>query len=184
MPFYLVSAIYFKKMKIIKIILSTIIGLSLVFFTTGLIVNETVYDVEVSINKPVAITFSEFTQIQNSKQWIPDVKSIQVIEETPNRIGNAYNMLVDNNGEEFTIVEKIETYDPNTKFVVFFDAENMKKTNSFIFKSNGLTTTINLKASCKSDSYILNCVFPYFKTVFVQQDQRYLDNFKNYIENK
>lgn len=171
-------------MKIIKIILSIIIGLSLVFFATGIVVEETVYHAEVAINKPVAKTFDAFTQIQNSKQWIPEVKSIQVIEETPNRIDNAYKMLVDNNGEEFTIIEKIKTYERNTKFVVFFDAENMKKTNSFIFKSNGSTTTINLKASCKSDSYILNCVFPYFKSVFVQQDQRYLDNFKNYIEKK
>lgn len=171
-------------MKVIKIILSIIIGLSLVFFATGFIVKETAYEVEVSINKPVVNVFSEFTQIQNSKQWIPDVKEVQVIEETPNRIGSTYKMLVDNNGENFTIIEKIKSYELNTKFSVFFDAENMKKTNNFTFKSNDTSTIIKLNASCKSDSYILSCVFPYFKSVFVEQDQRYLNNFKDYIESK
>lgn len=171
-------------MKVIKIILSIIIGLSLVFFATGFIVKETAYEVEVSINKPATTVFSEFTQIQNSQQWIPEVKNVQTIKETPNRIGSVYKMVIDNNGEDFTIIEEVKEHLSNTKFTVFVNAENMQKRNNFIFESNESSTTIKLNASCKSDSYILSCVFPYFKSVFVKQDQSYLNNFKNYLENK
>lgn len=170
-------------MKIIKIILSVIIGLSLVFFATGLIVKETTYKVEVSINKPIEKVFSEFTKIEKSNNWIPDVKSIVSIEEKEGKIGSVYKVVVDNNGEEFTITESVLAYVPNEKMTIFFNAENMLKTNDFSFQSiNENSTKIILEASCKSNSYMLSCVFPYFKSVFSNQDQTYLDNFKLYIE--
>ena len=170
-------------MKIIKIILSVIIGLSLVFFATGLLVKETVYKVEVSINKPVEKVFAEFTKIENSYNWIPDVKSITPIEEKSAKTGSTYKVVVDNNGEEFTITESVLSYVPNKKIAIFFDAENMLKTNDFIFESlNANTTKIILEATCKSNSYMLSCVFPYFKSVFSNQDKSYLDNFKTYVE--
>lgn len=170
-------------MKIIKIILSVIIGLSLVFFATGLIVKETVYTVEVSIDKPIKKVFAEFTKIENSQSWIPEVKSINFIEEKPEKIGSSYKVVVDNNGEEFTITESILAFVPNEKMTIFFDAENMLKTNNFTFESQGENVTkIILSATCKSNSYMLSCVFPYFKSVFSNQDQAYLDNFKTYVE--
>lgn len=184
MQFCLVSELYFKKMKIIKIILSVIVGLSLVFFVTGLLIKETVYDVEVAVNKPIETVFYEFTEIKNSKNWIPDIKNIKVVNEYSNKIGNTYEVIVDNKGEEFNIIEIIKSYTPNFKFKVFLDAENMKKTNIFIFEDKVNHTLVKLRASCISDSYILGCVFPYFKSVFKKQDQTYLNNFKNYIESK
>jgi uncharacterized membrane protein len=170
-------------MKIIKIILSVIIGLSLVFFATGLLVKETSYNVEVAIDKPIENVFSEFAKIEKSGNWISDVKHIAPIEEKLEKTGSSYKVIVDNNGEEFTITESILAYVPNKKITIFFDAENMLKTNNFIFESqNNTTTKIILEATCRSDSYMLSCVFPYFKSVFSKQDKNYLDNFKTYVE--
>jgi uncharacterized membrane protein len=172
-------------MKIIKIILSVIIGLSLVFFATGIVVKETTYKVEVSIDKPIEKVFTEFTKIEKSNNWIPDVKSITSIEEKEGKIGSSYKIIVDNNGEEFTITESVLAYVQNEKLIIFFNAENMLKTNDFSFESFGENSTkIILEASCNSDSYMLSCVFPYFKSVFSNQDKTYLDNFKSYIESK
>lgn len=170
-------------MKIIKIILSIIIGLSLIFFATGIIIKETKYTVEVSINKSVEQVFTEFSKIENSKNWIPDVKKITTIQETQEITGNSYQVVVDNNGEEFIITESILDYEPNQKITIFFDAENMLKNNNFVFQSQGTNKTrIVLEATCKSDSYMLSCVFPYFKSVFSKQDLAYLENFKTYVE--
>ena len=107
-------------MKIIKIILSVIIGLSLVFFATGLLVKETSYNVEVAIDKPIENVFSEFAKIEKSGNWISDVKHIAPIEEKLKKTGSSYKVIVDNNGEEFTITESILAYVPNKKITVFF----------------------------------------------------------------
>tara|TARA_X000000950_G_C13707818_1_gene574913 strand:+ start:131 stop:646 length:516 start_codon:yes stop_codon:yes gene_type:complete len=169
-------------MKTIKVILGIITALTIVFFATGLFVKETNYTAEVTVNKPVEAVFKTFNQQENLKNWIPEIKSLEVINETIGKTGSTYKMVVENQGQEITMTEKVLAYVPNEKVTIFYDAENMLKTDDYIFKSNGDATTITLTSSCKSDSYIMACLFPYFKGTFQKQDQGYLDNFKEFVE--
>ncbi|WP_299051576.1 SRPBCC family protein [uncultured Polaribacter sp.] len=167
-------------MKKIKIILVIITSLVVVFFLTGLVVKETNYSVKVSIEKPINEVFEAFNASGNLKKWIPEIKSIDTITLNHGKIGSQFKMVVENNGEEITMTEKILAYVPNQKVTLFFDAENMLKTDDYIFTEHNGMTTVTLNASCRSDSYIMGCVFPYFKNVFKDQDQMYLNNFKAY----
>ena len=80
------------------------------------------------------------------------------------------------------MTEKVLAYVENEKVTLFFDAENMLKTDDYAFTENDGKTTIILNSSCKSDSYIMACLFPYFKGTFQEQDQSYLNNFKEFME--
>ena len=169
-------------MKTIKIILGIITAITLVFFATGLFVKETNYTAEVSVNKPIEEVFVTFNKQENLKNWIPEIKSFEVINETIGKTGSTYKMVVENQGQEIAMTEKVLAYVPNEKVTIFFDAENMLKTDDYVFTSNGNKTTITLNSSCKSDSYIMACLFPYFKGTFKKQDQGYLNNFKEFVE--
>ena len=60
----------------------------------------------------------------------------------------------------------------------------MLKKDDYVFTEKNGVTTITLNASCQSESYVMACMFPYFKGTFKEQDQAYLNNFKAYIEKK
>ncbi|QTD37387.1 SRPBCC family protein [Polaribacter batillariae] len=169
-------------MKAIKIILGIITVLVLVFFATGLIVKETKYKAQVSIEKPVEEVFNEFNKPENIKNWIPEVQSFETVNKNPGITGSVYKLVVNNQGQEITMTEKVMAYVPNEKVTLFFDAENMLKKDDYIFTEKEGLTTVTLNASCKSDSYVMACIFPYFKGTFKEQDQTYLNNFKKYIE--
>ncbi|WP_397447139.1 SRPBCC family protein [Polaribacter sp. R77954] len=169
-------------MKTVKIILGIITAITLVFFATGLVVKETSYSAEVTINKPIEEVFMAFNKKGNIKNWIPEVKSVEVLNENLGTTGSTYKMVVENQGQEITMTEKVMAYIPNEKVTLFFDAENMLKTDDYSFTKKNRTTTITLNASCQSDSYIMACMFPYFKGTFQTQDQLYLNNFKEFIE--
>lgn len=169
-------------MKTVKIILGIISALTLIFFATGLVVKETNYNAQVSVNKSVEEVFKAFNNQENIKNWIPELKSIEVINENPGRTGSTYKMVVENQGQEISMTEKVLAYVPNEKVTIYFDAENMLKTDDYVFKENNGITIVTLNSSCKSDSYIMACMFPYFKGTFQSQDQSYLNNFKTYIE--
>ena len=138
--------------------------------------------VQVSVNKPVEEVFLAFNKKGNIKNWIPEVKSVEVLNENIAKTGSTYKVVVENQGEEITMTEKVIAYIPNEKITLFFDAENMLKTDDYTFNEKNGVTTINLNASCQSDSYIMACMFPYFKGTFKAQDQSYLDNFKAFVE--
>lgn len=169
-------------MKTVKIILGIISAFIIVFFATGLIIKETNYTTQVSVNKPIADVFTAFNNLENKTKWIPEIKSYEIINQNTGITGSEYQMIIDNNDQNIKISEKIMAFVPNEKVTVFYNADNMLKTNDYVFTEKNGVTNITLNATCRSDSYILACVFPYFKNTFKDQDQTYLTNFKTFIE--
>ena len=168
-----------KKIKIILGIISFFVG---VFFLTGLFVKETNYTTQVSVNKSIVDVFETFTNLANRKNWIPEVNSYEIVNENPGKIGNVYKLIVLTQGQEITITEKVMAFIKNEKFTVFYAAQNMLKRDDYVFEEKEGVTQITLNSSCQSDSYIMACLFPYFKGKFQEQDQLHLNNFKTYLE--
>ena len=171
-------------MKAIKIILVIITLLVLVFFATGLLVKETNYTTEVAINKPLKEVFVVFEDPQTLKKWLPEVKSIEPIEVKEGKVGSSYKMIVENEGQEMVMIEKIIAYIPNEKMTFEFDSDQMLKTDDFNFTSDGTTTKMVQHSTVKSKSYMMSCLFPYFKGTFTNMSQDYMNRFKKLVEEK
>ena len=171
-------------MKTIKIILIIISVFVVAFLLTGLIVKETTYTAQVNVDKPVSDVFKTFNNPENIKKWIPEVKSFEVVSENPGKIGSVYKIVVDNQGQDITMTEKVMAFVENEKVTLFFDAEGMLKKDDYTFTEKDGITTVILNATCQSDTYIMACIFPYFKGTFKKQDQSYLNNFKEFAEKK
>jgi len=169
-------------MKTIKVILIIISTLVIAFLATGLLVQQTNYSATVSIDKPIDEVFSNFMQIDSVKNWIPDIKSVKPVNINPGITGSVYDVVVLNQGQEIIMTEKIMAYVLNEKVTLFYDAENMLKKDDYLFSEENGITTITLNAACQSESFIMACMFPYFRGTFQAQDQSYLNNFKIFLE--
>jgi len=169
-------------MKTIKVILIIITTLVVAFLATGLLVQQTNYSATVSIDKPIDEVFSNFMQIDSVKNWIPDIKSVKPVNINPGITGSVYDVVVLNQGQEIIMTEKIMAYVLNEKVTLFYDAENMLKKDDYLFSEENGITTITLNAACQSESFIMACMFPYFRGTFQAQDQSYLNNFKIFLE--
>ena len=169
-------------MKTIKIILGIITTLILTFFLTGLVVGEVVYTNEVKINKPVKEVFADFQNVDLMKQWMPEVKSIEILEEKPNKVGSTYRVVVDNQGRKVTMTEEILAFEANKRITFHFDAESILKIDDYVFSSEGNSTKIKQTTTCTSESYIMSCLLPYFKSKPKNISQQYLEQFKKVSE--
>jgi len=171
-------------MKRIKIILVIVTILVVGFLSIGLLIKETKYTTQVKIEKPLPYVFTEFNDVTNLKEWIPEFKSTEIIEEKLGKIGSTYKIKVDNKGQEMIMLEKVLAFIPNEKVTLFYDAGagSMLKTNDYVFTSEGETTVITHKTTCRSNGYLMACMFPVFKSKFKNQDQEYLNNLKTFLE--
>ncbi|WP_299012449.1 SRPBCC family protein [uncultured Polaribacter sp.] len=169
-------------MKTIKIILIIISVFALLFLATGLVVKETNYTASVIVDKPAEVVFNAFADVESSKNWIPEIKTIETVNKNAGVTGSVYNITIQNNDQEINMSEKILAYVPHKKITFFFDAENMLKKDDYNFTEENGKTKITLNAKCQSDSYIVSCIFPYFKGTFQEQSQMYLNNFKDFVE--
>lgn len=170
-------------MKTVKIILGIVIALSFVFLGTGLVIKENRYEASVEVDKPLSEVFQKFNDMSKIKQWIPEIKSIDTLNFNPGITGSKFKMVVDNQGEEVTMEEKVLAYIKNEKVTLFFNAESMLKTDEYLFSERNGKTQIQMNSTFRSeDSYMLSCFFPYFKGTLRDIDQGYLDNFKAFAE--
>ena len=171
-------------MKTIKVILIIIIILTVAFLVTGLVVKETTYQASVTIDKPISEVFNEFNISENTKNWIPEIISIETVNENLGKTGSVYNIVIENQNQEIMMTQRVIAYVPNEKVTYYFDAENMLKKDDYVFFEKDGATVITLKSACNSKTYIMSCMIPYFKGKLEDQSQLYLDNFKEFIEGK
>ena len=167
-------------MKAVKIVLGIVTALVLVFLLTGVIVTEVKYTAEIEINKPINEVFKNFENVDFMKKWLPEVKSIEPIEEKVGVVGSTYTMTVINQGQEMKMVEKITAYIPNEKMTFQFDSDQMTKIDDYNFIANGNKTKMIQNCSVNSKSYITACLFPYFKGTF--KNLSYMKRFKEEVE--
>ena len=169
-------------MKIVKFFLRVLVLAIVVFLTTGLLVKETTYQMSVSIDKPLDEVFAAFNDTSQLKTWMPEIQSIETLEYRLGIVGNKYKLLIVNESDTIEMNEKILAYIPNDKVTLYFEGDNMLKTEDYNFSERNGVTTITKNVVCNSDSYLMQCMFPYFKGVFLDMDQQHLNNFKVYIE--
>lgn len=169
-------------MKTVKVILTILVVLSVLFLGTGLVIKENKYSTEIKINKPLSETFQIFNDQESISEWIPEITKIEAIDQKPGLVGSEYRITIDNQGQIMTKKEKILAYVENQKVTFYFDAENVLKTDDYTFSSDGNSTTIKLDVSFQAETYLLSCVFPYFKGTFKGLDEQYLSNFKAFAE--
>jgi uncharacterized protein YndB with AHSA1/START domain len=170
-------------MKTVKVIITILIVLSILFFGTGLVIKENKYSTEVTIDKSLSETFALFNQQDSISKWIPEVTKVEIIQEKPGFVGSEYRIIMDNQGQLMTMKEKVLAYVENKKLTFYFDAEGVLKTDDYSFTTDGKKTTIKLEVSFQAESYILSCLFPYFKGTFKGVDNKNLNSFKAFAEN-
>ena len=172
-------------MKAVKIILGIIITLTVAFLATGLIFKEIKYTTEVVINKPIKEVFLVFNDHSKISNWIPEIETIEVIDEKPEKTGSTYKVLFKSKeGEKIAAQERILAYIPDEKVTLRFNSATMLKTNDHIFSFADGVTTIKNNSTCIGSSYLLSCLFPFYKGNLKKIDQEYLNNFKSFIEKK
>jgi len=170
-------------MKTVKIVLGVLIAITIAFFCTGLIIKENTYSHQITINQPLNKTFELFSDQNLVKEWIPEITNIEAIQMKPGMVGSEYRVTMENEGVVLSKKEKILAYVKNEQLTYYFDAEGVYKTDDFSFSSEGNNTLISLESTYSGKSYLISCVFPYFKGTFKDVDIQNLERFKEFAEN-
>ena len=168
-----------KFLKIAGIILAVLV---LGFFAAGLITPKVSYDGSVTVNKPLEETFLLFNDLDNLKNWIPEVTSYEILSETPDKVGSKIKMTIESEGKTMEMNETILEYVPNEKVGLYFEVGDMKKTDNYHFKADGENTIIHSAHICEGSNLFFKSMFSFFKSYFKKIDQDYLNNFKTFAE--
>ncbi len=169
-------------MKFIKISGFTLAALTLIFFAIGLLFPSVNYSATVTINNPLSETFALFNDTSRLKEWLPEVKSIEVIKEVPGKVGSQYKMIIEAESDTMSMHETVTAFEIDKHIGFVFIAGSMQKTDNYTFASEGTKTIITGKYECKGTTLFYKSMFSFFKGYFKEIDEKYLNNFKAIAE--
>jgi uncharacterized protein YndB with AHSA1/START domain len=168
--------------KVFRKIALVILVLLLIFLSLGLFIPKVTYETMGELEMPKEEVFALYNDMDKIKEWIPEIVEVETLVETPDKIGSEFRMIVENNGQEMEMMERVVDFVPNEKVALSFDAGMMLKKDVFTFEERGNTTLIKGSHEVEGSSYYTKCVFAFFKGPFQKIDQGYLDSFVKWAE--
>ncbi len=168
--------------KFLKITGVVLLLLTVIFFSLGLINPNVSYTSEILVNKPVAETFRKYNDPGTLKQWIPEMKSFEIVEIKPGMVGTKLKMIIESEGQTMELNEEVTAFEENKLVGLSFDAGMMHKSDLVEFIQTGDGTLIKGTYTCTGSNLFYKSLFSLFKGKFKSIDEGYLKNFKVFIE--
>lgn len=168
-------------MKFVRFFLWILSLIVAAFLATGLLFKETKYTIKTATIQPLEKVFNAFTNQDSLKIWMPELISTQPLAVNEEYVGSTFAIELQDNLDTIKMHQQIMAFVPNRKLTLRFDSEDIIKIDDYDFENVGDSTVITKKVINRSRSYLLQCLLPYLKTSFIEADQKYLDNFKDYI---
>ncbi len=152
------------------------------FFSMGLIYPVVSYTAEINVNKPIEATFRKFNDPGTLKQWIPEMKSLEILDIKPGMVGTKMKMTIENAGKSMEIFEEVTAYEENKLLGMTMTSGPMTKKDSIEFISSGEQTLIRGNYTCTGSNLFYRSLFSLFRGQFKSVDEKYLQNFKAFVE--
>lgn len=169
-------------MKVLKYLLIALAIVVLIFFAIGILMPEVTYSNEVTINKPVPETFEVFIDESTMSYWVPGFKRIDLIEGEPNARGSKYRLIVEDDGEDFELIETITGFERNEFFSMTIDNEVLTNEVRVTFLPLNDQTKIVALNNVKGKGAFMKSALALMKSHFIEQGDVSYQKLKNLVE--
>lgn len=137
---------------------------------------------KVLVNKPVEHSFQVFNNPNKLKEWITGFKKISHVSGFPNEVGSKWELTVEDDGEEITMIEEITAYELDRLFAFKLDNDVLTTYVEISFEEVSAGTAIVVKSRVIGKNIFFKALFPLYESYFKETTQVDYEKLKNVIE--
>ncbi len=140
------------------------------------------YTVETTINAPIDEVIKRFDNAETMKEWMPGLVSFEHLSGTPGEVGAKSKLTYQMGKRTIEMVETITEKDLPRRFAGNYVAKGVYNEVGNGFEAIDETTTRHVSDQYfqfKGGMKLIGFLFP---GAFKKQSQKYLDDFKNFVE--
>lgn len=175
-------------MKFLKILISLLIILVVLFFLIGFLKPTVSYGHEIEVNKSAKEAWAVHQDDSKFGEWLDGFKSIEHIGGDYNKIGSTYKVVVDpGEGQgDFVMIEKLTAME-EFKFVDFeFDSDMMMFFQKTTFDEQGGKTKVKTESRVEGKGMVMKSMFAIMDMLtgsFQSQEEKNINALKKVIDN-
>ncbi len=169
-------------MRIIRYFIYLIAILVILFFALGVINPQVKYSHDVTIERPIELTWEVFMNEELMYQWIPNLKSIELIAGKKNGLGSKYRMIVEDDGKEYEIIETITEIDKHYKISILLENDVLTNEVETIFTHLNGRTKLNTSVEIEGKDLLMKSSLFLMKGHFMEQSDDSYQKLKALVE--
>lgn len=142
------------------------------------------YSLNILINKPLDHVISEFDNPENLSKWMEGLQSIETISGEPGKVGAKSKMIFKMGKKDIEMIETIKRIEFPHLFVATYEAKGVFNVIENMFEKverNVTKYTTLQEFRFKGFMKVIAFLFP---GSFKKQSLKYLEDFKNFVENQ
>lgn len=172
-------------MRLVKYFLGLIFVCLIGFFSVGLVKPTIHYENNITINKPVHISWNLFTNDSLMDSWADGFKRMETIKGKPTIPGSEFKITIEQDNKRFIIYKTIRKCKKNESLTLDITNDILLNQAEYIFTTTSpYTTQITSKNTVRGNSIWWRSLFFFSRNYFKKADEQNLTNLKKLIENQ
>ena len=116
------------------------------------------------------------------KDWITGFKKISHVSGFPNEVGSQWELTIEEDGEEISMLEELTAYELNKLFALKIDSEVLTTYVEIRFEEVGSGTAIIVSNRVIGKNIFFRSLFPLYKSYLAETTQADYEKLKSVIE--
>ena len=169
-------------MKYLKIILSIIVLLAIIFFGNGLRSPTISYQNEIVVNKSAIEVWTVMADPTKMGEWLPGFIRIEPVSGVPGTVGAVSQLYFIEDGQEMVIEETITKVIPNEEMAMTFTMDFMNMDYEIFFNEDNGQTKILSNSITEGNGLFAKSILSFMTGMMRSQEDENLTRLKAVIE--
>jgi uncharacterized membrane protein len=162
--------------------LIVIVFIIVLFFSLGVIFRQHEYTISTTVNAPVEKTFAIFNDTSKIKEWLPGLRSMELIRGNLHEAGSKFRVIFDDDGKEISMTETITAFRQNELVSFNIANEFIKSKNEVRFVPRGDVTEVIARVSYRGTHIFQKSILALFSGMVKKQQEESYHLLKQLVE--
>ncbi|MFT4679359.1 MAG: hypothetical protein ACI84C_000968 [Flavobacteriales bacterium] len=173
-----------RSSRILKILVFVLLLIAGALYAVGKTCGELEYQTKVEMEAPLGFSWSVFQDPSHMRNWIRGFQRIEMVEGVIGQPGSQYNIILEENGHQFTIEQTIVILSPPDLMKYDIVNDYITGTTNIEFSSDLQRTSVVVTTKVKGQNAFKNLLVHWEKDGLTDQDQDNWSKLKQLVEAK
>ncbi len=140
------------------------------------------YKLSFTIHKPIDQVFVAFLDIDLMKDYMANLKSIEMLHGKPGEVGTKFRLTFEENGDHVFVEEEIIAVEPNKYLKFSMDNKVLEGFGEFKLAAKDSTTSVTYINNVRGKNIFWKSILALARSTIIERTQNDFDRFKAIIE--
>jgi len=169
-------------MRILRYFVAVLAFFAIVFVSIGFFVPRFDYQNHIEVNASVDKTFSVFTDVRQTPEWMQGLKRVEYVDDSPKGVGSQWRLFFTEGDRQMVMLQEVTAIKENELFAFKLDNEVLRAEAEVRFNRISAGTEMVQTTTVKGRNLFWRTLLWLSERSIIRRGQDNFDRFKHLVE--